>query len=167
VRDKTLEEGNYKLRGRIYIRELAGIVDRSVHTIRLWQVSQNGKPPILPLHLFPKRDSRNWRYWTPQQVDQIREWMDRELIVPGSAAGKYRPDPEQIREMLKKLREPRPSRRKPREENALSESRKDQKQRQRQERREERDAKKRSGTPPVEPSKPSAQPARRGKSRGK
>jgi hypothetical protein len=118
VRDSTLEEGNYKPKGRIYIRELAGIVDRSPHTIRLWQVSQKSKPPILPLHLFPKRDSRGWRYWTPDQVDAIRTWMDKELIVPGSAGGKYRPDPEQVREMLAKLREPRPSRRKQqREEN--------------------------------------------------
>jgi hypothetical protein len=67
----TLEEGGYKPRGRVYIAELASVLDRTQHTIRLWQ-----RDRILPHGTYPARDSRGWRYWTPEQVDLIMAWLE-------------------------------------------------------------------------------------------
>ena len=76
---------------RIYLKDLAEIVDRSMHTIRQWE---------LPQDLEPLRDGRDWRYWTPEQVRGIKRWMRLEKRLG-------RADPERVRGMLKKLREPR------------------------------------------------------------
>lgn len=92
---------------RIYLRELAEIVNRTPHTIRQWERSINGKDPILPDHLWGQRDERDWRYWDQRQVNGIIKWMEREGIAPGKGLSAYKPSPEQVTEMLRKLRQPR------------------------------------------------------------
>ena len=44
--------------GRVYIDELAKIVDREMGTIRKWERT------VLPKRLHSKRGYRGWRYWT-------------------------------------------------------------------------------------------------------
>ena len=83
-----IEEGHEKPKGRIYVAELSESLDRSIHTIRLWE--KNG---LLPKDCLPHRDSRQWRYWLPDQVDRIREWMESR--------------PMQSDEKLQKMRRPR------------------------------------------------------------
>lgn len=77
-----------KLSGRVYAGELAAITDRAVHTIRQWE-----RLGLLPRGCEAQRDSRNWRYWTPAQVDMICEWL--ETRAP------------QSEEKLQKMRRPR------------------------------------------------------------
>ncbi len=92
---------------RIYLAELATIVDRVPHTIRQWDGS-------LPEDLKPHRDERGWRYWTPAQAQAIKAWMKREGRAPGKGLSGFKPSPERVREMLEKLRQPRPGTRKDR-----------------------------------------------------
>jgi hypothetical protein len=66
-----IPEGNYKPRGRVYVAELAAILDRTQHTIRCWQ-----RDKMLPRGAYPRRDERGWRYWTPEQVDIIVAWLE-------------------------------------------------------------------------------------------
>lgn len=60
------------------ITEVADELGRVSHTIRLWEYS--GK---LPQSLLPQRDDRGWRYWTPEQVEGIKQWIIDEDIRPG------------------------------------------------------------------------------------
>jgi hypothetical protein len=75
--------------GRFYIDELSAIVNRKPDTIRKWE-----RVDMLPAHLKPKRGTRDWRYWTDNQVygpRGILKWMKNNDIRPGayltSAAG--------------------------------------------------------------------------------
>jgi hypothetical protein len=68
--------------GRFYIDELAPIVNRKPDTIRKWE-----RADMLPQHLKPKRGSRDWRYWTDNQVygpRGILKWMKNNDIRPGA-----------------------------------------------------------------------------------
>lgn len=88
-------------RERIYIDELAKIVNREVDTIRKWET--HGK---LPKHLLPERGHRNWRYWTHAQVHGERgivAWMKRNDMRPG----RYVTDPSKEAEHVANLRKPR------------------------------------------------------------
>ncbi len=49
----------------IHIGELASLLDRTVLTIKRWEAES-----IIPK---AKRDSRNWRYYTPDDVNEIRK----------------------------------------------------------------------------------------------
>jgi hypothetical protein len=89
---------------RIFIGELAKIVNRRVGTIRRWVTS--GK---LPEHLQPQRNPSisSWRWWTPEQVQGIKEWMRDERVYPGSGLPNFNPDEEQIEALLQNRRLPR------------------------------------------------------------
>ncbi len=63
---------------RLYIGEVAEELDRVPHTIRIW-IYQNR----LPENLLPYRDDRNWRYWTPEQVDGLKSWILEKDMRPG------------------------------------------------------------------------------------
>ncbi len=66
---------------RVYIAELAEIVNRRRQTIRGWEEK-------LPSEHLPARDSpTGWRYWTEEQVDGIKEWMIGNCMSPGSGLG--------------------------------------------------------------------------------
>jgi hypothetical protein len=58
--------------GRIYIGELAEIINRKPNTIRGWERTRR-----LPKKLCSHRSDEGaaWRYWTPEQVEEIKEWV--------------------------------------------------------------------------------------------
>lgn len=64
---------------RLYtIGEVADELDRVPHTIRIW-IYQNR----LPDELLPQRDERNWRYWTEDQLDGLKQWVIDQDMRPG------------------------------------------------------------------------------------
>jgi hypothetical protein len=86
---------------RIYITQLAQIVDREVGTIRKWQ--REGR---LPKRLFPKRGYRKWRCWTREQVfgrNGIVKWMAKNDVRPGNIVT----PPEREAEHVEHLRRPK------------------------------------------------------------
>jgi hypothetical protein len=86
---------------RIYIDELAKIVNRKVGTIRKWE-----SDGWLPRHLLPKRGKRTMRYWTHQQVYGKRgliAWMERNDMRPGNMLT----DPSVEDEHVEHLRRPK------------------------------------------------------------
>lgn len=91
---------------RIYIGEAAKQLDRQIQTIRKW-----GREDILPEDLKPSRDERDWRYWTPEQIENIKHWMKEIDLRPGKGLPhNQNPSEEKVREHLRKLRQPRGSR---------------------------------------------------------
>jgi hypothetical protein len=55
---------------RIYIEEMASLLDRAVQTVRQWV-----QEDCLPAKLRPKREGgRQKIYWTPSQVDGMRSF---------------------------------------------------------------------------------------------
>lgn len=61
------------------IIDAAHAVGRSQHTLRQWEAT--GK---LPDHLRSQRDDRGWRFWTLEQIEGIKQWLEDEDIRPGS-----------------------------------------------------------------------------------
>ena len=76
---------------KIYIVELAELVNRRPATIRQWERSG-----ALPTDCRPQRNDRGWRYWTPEQADKIAAWMQAQDLRPGKGLKHYRPTPEQV-----------------------------------------------------------------------
>jgi hypothetical protein len=67
--------------GRVYIDELAPILDREMGTIRKWERTS------LPKRLHSRRGYRGWRYWTDRQVwgkAGIIAWMEKNDMRPGN-----------------------------------------------------------------------------------
>lgn len=60
------------------IGEVADILDRVPHTIRIWQYKG-----ILPDELQPQRDERGWRWWTEEQVEGLKRWVVESDLRPG------------------------------------------------------------------------------------
>lgn len=60
------------------IGEVAEALDRVPHTIRIWEYQGR-----LPQHLLPQRDERGWRWWTATQVEQLKQWIIDEQMIPG------------------------------------------------------------------------------------
>lgn len=89
---------------RIYITKAADALDRRVGTVRKWD--REGR---LPKELKPKRDERNRRYWTSDQVEKIRRWMVTEDLRPGKGLphNRSRPSEERVQQHLEKLRQPK------------------------------------------------------------
>lgn len=86
----------------IYIRELAEALNRRPHTIRCWE-----RYGILPKRLHGKRSDRGWRYWTPEQVEEIKAWMVQVDLRPGKGLPHYQPDNHDMDSYLEKVRRPR------------------------------------------------------------
>lgn len=64
---------------RLYtIGEVADELDRVPHTIRIWMYQGR-----LPDELLPQRDERNWRYWTEEQLNGLKEWVVEQDMRPG------------------------------------------------------------------------------------
>jgi len=64
---------------RLYsIGEVADELNRVSHTIRIWLYRG-----IVPKHLIPQRDERNWRWWTREQVEGLKEWVITSDLRPG------------------------------------------------------------------------------------
>lgn len=87
--------------GRFYIDELSLLINRRADTIRRWEGSG-----MLPRHLHPRRGSRDWRYWTDNQVYGKRgivNWMKQNDIRPGN----FFTDPSQEENHIRRLRVPK------------------------------------------------------------
>lgn len=64
--------------GRLNISEAAAALNRVPHTLRTWEYGGR-----LPSDLLPHRDERGWRYWTPEQVEKMKQWIIDEDMRPG------------------------------------------------------------------------------------
>lgn len=87
---------------RIYIREAAKILNRRMATLRKWE--QLG---VLPKHLIPHRGTRGWRYWTPDQIQEIRDWIRETDRRPGKGLPHYNPTEAELEKAIEAMRTPR------------------------------------------------------------
>ena len=71
---------------RLSVGDVALLLGRVAHTVRGWH--RDGR---LPTHLQPKRDDRGWRYWTPDQVEGLKEWIVEVDLRPGKGLRKHLP----------------------------------------------------------------------------
>lgn len=83
---------------RYTITQAAELLDRSPHTLRSWD--RNGS---MPKSLRPKRDSLGHRYWTPELIAKIKEWIVKNHFHPGRGID-YDPSPEQLAAHITKIR---------------------------------------------------------------
>ena len=88
---------------KVYIQAVAFELNRREDTVRGWC---RGK---LPADLMPRRDSTSsgglgWRYWTPEQVDGIKDWMVAQKMYPGAGLKSFSPTPEETDDLIVKLR---------------------------------------------------------------
>lgn len=60
------------------IGEVAEALNRVPHTIRIWIYGNR-----LPEYLLPQRDDRNWRWWTEEQLEGLKQWVIDEEMRPG------------------------------------------------------------------------------------
>ena len=88
---------------RVYIREAAELLNRRMATLRKWE--QLG---VMPQHLIPHRGERGWRYWTPEQIDGIRDWLRDTDRRPGKGLPHWNPTEQQLDKAIKAMRHPRP-----------------------------------------------------------
>lgn len=88
----------------IYIPEAAELLHRRMGTLRKWE-----RLGVLPDHLMPKRGfgGRQWRYWTPSQIEGIREWIAETDRRPGKGLPHYQPDGKKLDAAIEKMRKPR------------------------------------------------------------
>jgi DNA-binding transcriptional MerR regulator len=90
----------------VYIREAADILNRRMSTLRKWE--QQG---ILPKKLRSHRGYRDWRYWTRDQIDGLKEWIRETERYSGNALPHYNPTEKQLDEAIDAMRRPhRPNR---------------------------------------------------------
>jgi hypothetical protein len=87
---------------RIYIREVAALLNRRMSTLRKWE-----SEGILPKELLPKRGKRDWRYWTPVQVEGIKKWMRDTDRRPGKGLPHYNPTEADLEKAINQMRRPR------------------------------------------------------------
>lgn len=105
-----VDEGDFPLDGNpdhIYVRQAAEILNRRMGTLRKWD--QLG---VLPRPLRPHRGIRNWRYWTPEQIDGIREWMRETDRRSGRALAHWNPTEKEIDKAIEAMRKPHSPKRK-------------------------------------------------------
>lgn len=57
---------------RVYMDEITSELSRSRSTVITWE-----RMGWLPSGLEFRRDEGNWRYWTREQLEQARAWMNR------------------------------------------------------------------------------------------
>jgi hypothetical protein len=87
---------------QLYISDVAEMVNRKPATIRDWE-----RRGILPRKLQSKRAPRGWRYWTPDQVEGIKDWMLKKDMRPGKGLPHYKPTPAEVDKHLEGQRQPR------------------------------------------------------------
>lgn len=91
---------------RIYIREAAELLKRRMGTLRKWE--QDG---VLPKNLLPQRGERGWRYWTPDQIEGIKEWIRDTNRHSGNALPHYNPTENELDSAIDRMRRPHRTRR--------------------------------------------------------
>lgn len=87
---------------RVYIRDAAEILNRRMSTLRKWE--QLG---VLPAELLPHRGERQWRYWTPDQIEGIKQWIKDTNRIPGKGLPHYDPTETQLDQAIEMMRRPR------------------------------------------------------------
>jgi hypothetical protein len=87
---------------RVYIREAADKLNRRMATLRKWEAAKD-----LPPHLMPHRGDRGWRYWTPEQIELIKDWLRDTDRRPGKGLPHYNPTPKQLDLAIAAMRRPR------------------------------------------------------------
>jgi hypothetical protein len=87
---------------RIYIQEAATLLNRRMSTLRKWE-----SEGILPKGLLPKRGKRDWRYWTPEQIEGIRDWIRATDRRPGKGLPHYNPTEADLDRAIEQMRKPR------------------------------------------------------------
>jgi hypothetical protein len=87
---------------RLYISDVAKALNRRPNTVRGWH-----RDGVLPTELQPNLDERAWRYWTPKQVEGIREWLVASDRRPGKALPNYNPSHEEALRHIEKARDSR------------------------------------------------------------
>jgi len=87
---------------RIYIREAAALLNRRMGTLRKWD--QDG---VLPEELRPHRGhgGSQWRFWTPDQIEGIKEWIRKTQRYSGNALPHYNPTEKDLDKAIKKMRD--------------------------------------------------------------
>jgi hypothetical protein len=104
------EEGTPKTRARppqrggvrqIYIREAAGILNRRMGTLRKWE--QLG---ALPENLRSHRGHSNWRFWTEEQIEGIKEWIRDTDRRSGKGLPHYNPTEKELDAAIERMRRP-------------------------------------------------------------
>jgi hypothetical protein len=88
--------------GRVYIREASELLDRTMGCLRKWD-DEN----VLPKKLRPKRGDRGWRYWTPAQIDAIKQWIIDTERFPGKGLPTYNPTHEDAERQVRAMRVPK------------------------------------------------------------
>jgi hypothetical protein len=65
-------------------------------------------------HFLPKKlkshreeSGRKWRYWTPEQIAGIFKWIEETDRRPGKGLPHWNPSPEEVEDLIEKLRRPR------------------------------------------------------------
>src|SRR3954454_7171242 len=86
---------------RVYIREAAEILDRRIAAVRKWE--QLG---VWPKRLIPHRGPRNWRYWTPEQIEGLQKWIRTTERRPGKGLSHWHPSEAQIKTTIGNMRKP-------------------------------------------------------------
>lgn len=88
---------------RIYIREAADLLNRRMGTLRKWDQTD-----VLPEHLRPHRGygGKNWRFWTPDQIEGIQDWIRETERYSGNALVNYNPTEKELDEAINLMRRP-------------------------------------------------------------
>jgi hypothetical protein len=85
----------------IYIREAAEQLKRRMGTLRKWE--QLG---VLPENLRSQRGVRGWRFWTPDQIEGIKEWIRDTNRHSGNALPHWNPTEKKLDEAIDAMRRP-------------------------------------------------------------
>ncbi len=76
---------------KIYISELAKLVGRSAHTVRQWE-----RDKVLPYALMSFRADNGYRFWKPDQVEGIRNWLVKTDRKAGKGLKFYQQEKENV-----------------------------------------------------------------------
>lgn len=86
---------------KVYIREAADLLNRRMATLRKWE-----QLDVLPAHLRPHRGARGWRYWTPEQIEGLRDWIRETDRRPGKGLPHYNPTERELDRAIESMRRP-------------------------------------------------------------
>lgn len=82
------------------------MLNRRMATLRKWE--QLG---VLPKHLRPFRGARNWRYWTPEQIEGIKNWIRETDRRSGKALTHWNPTEKDLDKAIEAMRRPHSAKR--------------------------------------------------------
>jgi D-alanyl-D-alanine dipeptidase len=92
----------------VYIREAADALNRRMSTLRKWCQTD-----VLPEALRPARGIRGWRYWTPEQIEAIKEWMRETDRRSGKSLAHWNPTEKELDEVIETMRRPHSFKKRP------------------------------------------------------